>query len=346
MKKKMKVLVKESAGPGIAIRHANIPELGPHDVLVKNQAVSICGTDLHIYNWDRWAAARIKPPLIIGHEMSGIVVKKGPAVTSRDLGDYVSLECHYVCGQCYQCKTGKAHICSDYSILGVDFNGCFAEYVSVPENNLWENNRQVPPELACLLDPAGNAVMTATFFDITGKIVMITGCGSIGLIAVGVASVLGAKRVLALDINDYRLNLARRMGATVTINPDDRDPVQSLLAETGGEGVDVLLEMSGSEQRLRDGLRVVKNGGCIALLGIFEDRVTLDLTNEVIFKGVTLAGISGREIFGTWYKTSALLSSVLDISPIVTHHFKLEEYEEAFRVMNSGQCGKIVLFPW
>ncbi len=345
MKSMMKALVKEKSAPGVVIKNIDIPQPGPNDVLVKVLAASICGTDLHIYKWDQWAASRMKPPVVIGHEMSGIIVKVGSAVKNWHKGDYVSLECHKICEQCYQCRTGQAHICRDYTILGVDFDGCFAEYARVPEANLWRNDQGIPPEVACLQDPVGNAVMAAASTDITGKNLLITGCGAIGLFAVGVAKVLGAYKIIAVDINDYRLEIARQMGASHIINPLKHNIVEEVLMDTKGDGIDIVVEMSGNKQSLQDGLKTLKNGGRLALLGLPEEKICLDLTNEIIFKGVTLAGITGRKIFETWYKTSALLNGILDVSPVITHQFKLEQYEEAFTIMQSGQCGKIILYP-
>ena len=345
MKNMMKALVKDTAGPGVGIKYIDIPELGPHDVLVKVEAAAICGTDLHIYNWDKWAAERIKPPVVIGHEMSGYVARIGSAVKNWHEGDYVSLECHHTCGQCYQCRSGQGHICQDYSILGVDFNGCFAEYVRVPESNLWSNDEQIPPEFACLQDPIGNAVMAVSSADVAGKTVMVTGCGAIGLFVVGIAKVWGAAKVYAVDINDYRLNIAAKMGATDTFNSMKQNHVDEVMRKTKGCGVHVVIEACGSEQCLQESLLALKNGGQVVLLGIFNDRICLDLDKDVIFKGVTLTGVTGREMFKTWYKTAELLSNNLDISPIVTHRMKLEEFECAFKLMKSGQCGKIILYP-
>lgn len=345
MKGKMKALVKEEAGPGAVIRTVDIPEPGPHDVLVKVIAASVCGTDLHIFNWDQWAASRIKPPVIIGHEMAGEIVEIGSAVQNCRPGDYVSLECHQTCGKCFQCRTGRAHICQDYSILGIDFNGCFAEFVRVPETNIWKNSASIPPEIATLQDPMGNAVLTTLSGEITGKTVLITGCGPIGLLSTGIARASGAAKIYAVDINDYRLGIARRMGATATINPHRVKVADEVLAQTGGNGVDVVLEVSGSEQCLRDGLKLVKNGGRVALLGIYDRQVRLDLSGEIVFKGITLAGITGRKIFETWYLTSALLNGLVDITPVITHRMKLEDYAEAFALMNLRDCGKIILYP-
>lgn len=345
MQGKMKALLKEKAGPGAAVRLIDIPELGPHDVLVKVAATSICGTDLHIYKWDKWAASRIKLPVVLGHEMAGYIVKTGAEVINRCVGDYVSLECHITCGQCYQCRTGQGHICKDHSILGVDFDGCFAEYVRVPAANLWKIECQISPEVACLQDPLGNAVLATASADILGKNVLVTGCGAIGLFAVGVARVLGAAKIYAVDINDYRLRIAGKMGATMVINPLCQNLEEVVMQDTGGEGVDLLVEMSGSEQCLLSGLKLIKNGGHVSLLGIPESEICLDLATDVIFKGVTLAGITGREIFATWYKTSALLSGILDVHHVITHKMKLTEFEDAFMLLKSGECGKIILYP-
>ncbi len=346
MKSKMWALVKDQAGPGVTMRRVAVPDLGPHDVLVKVLAVSICGTDLHIYKWNKWAASRMKPPVVIGHEMAGNIAKVGSGVKTWFAGDYVSLECHKTCGVCYQCRTGRAHICREFSILGVDFDGCFAEYVRVPEGNLWKNAEHIPPEVACLQDPMGNAVLATGSGDVAGKNVLVTGCGPIGLFAVGVAKAMGAAGIYAVDINDYRLKIALQMGASTTINPLTQDLVKDVLLVTQGDGVDAVIEMSGSEQLLHEGLKTVINGGRVALLGIPEDKICLDLADEVIFKGITLEGITGREVFATWYKTSALLNSgVLDISPVITHKMQLDQFQDAFRTVQSGQCGKVILYP-
>jgi threonine 3-dehydrogenase len=341
----MKALVKTKPAPGAEIMELNIPEPGVQDVLIKVLATSICGTDLHIYQWDKWARSRVKAPLIIGHEMAGEIVDVGEGVTSYKAGDYVSVECHKTCGICYQCRTGQAHICSNYTILGVDFDGCFAEYVVAPQTNIWKNDLLLPPETACLQDPVGNAVLAVLGSNLTAKSVLITGCGAIGLIAVGLARVAGAVKIYASDINRYRLNLAEKMGATLTVNPLEEDISDRIFNDNDGCGVDFLIEMSGKESALKSGLKLLKNGGRAALLGLPEGEVSLDLVNDVIFKGISLVGITGREIFNTWYKTAALLKGVLDVNPIITHRMKIEEYEEAFAIMQRGDCGKIILYP-
>jgi len=342
---KMKAIVKTRNGPGAELLQVDVPQIGPRDVLVKVKVASICGTDLHIYNWDEWAAGRIKPPRIFGHEVAGEVVAVGSEVKSVREGEYVSAECHATCGTCYQCRTGQGHICQDYRILGVDFDGCFADYVRVPEPCVWKNDPELPPEFASIQDPFGNAVLTTLSGEIVGRTVLVIGCGAIGLFAVGIAKTSGSAYVIGMDINDYRLSLARTMGAKHIINPKETKPVDKVLEITKGEGVDVVLEMSGNAQAIHDGFRVLKNGGRMSLLGIPPKPVEIDLAKEIVFKGITVQGITGRELFGTWYKTAAFLNGNLDVAPVITHRFPMEEFAEGFAVMNTGNCGKVVLYP-
>ncbi len=346
MRGKMKAIVKDEAGTGLVLKEVRIPEIGPHDVLIETRAVSICGTDLHIYNWDQWSARRVKPPLIIGHEIAGKIVEVGGEVDGWKVGDYVSVECHKICGQCYQCRTGQAHLCRNYTILGVDFDGVFADYVRVPATNLWKNKETLPPEVASLQDPIGNAVLTTLSHEISTKTVVVMGCGAIGMFCVGIAAASGAEKIYAVDVNDYRLGIAKKMGASVTINALRTDVVEAIMEDTGGEGVDVLLEMSGSAEALKKGLKVVKNGGSVSLLSVYPEEVSLDLSNDVVFKGLTIKGITGRRMWDTWYKTAALLNSgSLDVSPVITHRLPMERFEEGFQAMNSGECGKVILYP-
>lgn len=346
MKGTMKALVKERPGPGAVLQMVDIPAIGPLEVLVKPRATSICGTDLHIYNWDNWAQHRIKPPVTFGHEVAGEIVEIGSDVKGWQLGDYVSVECHKVCGVCYHCRTGQAHICSNYEILGVDFNGVFAEYVKVPVTNLWRNDPNLSPEVASLQDPIGNAVLTTLSHDVTTKTVLVMGCGAIGIFCVGIASAAGAEQVIAVDVNDFRLNMAAQLGATSILNATKVNVVEEVRRLTGGEGIDIMLEMSGNEKAFHDALSTVKNGGRVSLLSVYPEKVTMDLAEEVVFKGITILGITGREIWNTWYKTAALLNSgKLDVAPIITHKFPLEQFEEGFRLMNSGQSGKVILYP-
>lgn len=346
MKGTMKALVKDKPGPGAVLKTVDIPQVGPQEVLVKPRATSICGTDLHIYNWDNWAQKRLKPPFIIGHEVAGDIVELGSEVRGWEIGDYVSVECHKVCGVCYHCRTGQAHICSNYTILGVDFNGVFAEYVSVPVTNLWRNKPSLTPEVASLQDPIGNAVLTTLSHDVTTKTVLVMGCGAIGIFCVGIASAAGAEQVIAIDVNDYRLNMAAKLGATSIINARQLNVIEEVRRLTDGEGVDIMLEMSGNEKAFHDALSTVKNGGRVSLLSVYPDKVTMDLAEEVVFKGLTILGITGREIWNTWYKTAGLLNSgKLDVNPVITHKFPLEEFEEGFRLMNAGLSGKVILYP-
>ncbi|HHW40059.1 MAG TPA: L-threonine 3-dehydrogenase [Syntrophomonadaceae bacterium] len=342
----MKAIVKNEAGAGAVLKEVKIPEIGPHDVLVEAEAVSICGTDLHIYNWDNWSANRIKPPLIIGHEIAGKIVEVGGEVEDWKVGDYVSVECHKICGQCYQCRTGQSHLCRNYSILGVDFDGVFADYVKVPATNLWRNKESLPPEVASLQDPIGNAVLTTLSHDISTKTVIVMGCGAIGMFCVGIATAAGAEKIYAVDVNDYRLSIAEKMGAAVVINALRTDVVDAIMEDTGGEGVDILLEMSGNAGALKNGLKLVKNGGSVSLLSVYPEEVCIDLSNDVVFKGLTIKGITGRRMWDTWYKTAALLNSgSLDVSPIITHKLPMERFEEGFQAMNAGECGKVILYP-
>lgn len=343
---KMKAIVKNETGTGAVLKEVKIPEIGPHDVLVETKAVSICGTDLHIYNWDQWSARRVKPPLIIGHEIAGKIVEVGGEVEGWKAGDYVSIECHKICGQCYQCRTGQAHLCRNYTILGVDFDGVFADYVKVPATNLWNNKETLPPEVASLQDPIGNAVLTTLSHEISTKTVVVMGCGAIGMFCVGIAAASGAEKIYAVDVNDYRLDIAKKMGASVTLNALRTDIVDAIMEDTSGDGVDVLLEMSGSAEALKKGLKVVKNGGSVSLLSVYPEEVCLDLSNDVVFKGLTIKGITGRRMWDTWYKTAALLNSgSLDVSPVITHRLPMERFEEGFQAMNAGECGKVILYP-
>lgn len=346
MNGKMKAIVKDKCGAGAVLKEVNIPQINPDDVLIEVQATSICGTDLHIYNWDNWAANRIDPPLVIGHEIAGKIVEVGGRVEGWDVGDYVSIECHKICGRCYQCRTGQAHLCHDYSILGVDFDGVFADYARVPATNLWRNKVTLPPEVASLQDPIGNAVLTTLSQDISTKTVAVMGCGSIGLFSVGIAAAAGAEKVYAIDVNDYRLGIAKKMGAYMTINSRDTDVIDVIMEDTYNEGVDVFLEMSGNETALVNGLKFIKNGGNVALLSVYPNKVSLDLSNDVVFQGLTIRGITGRRMWDTWYKTAALLNSgQLDVSHVITHKFPMERFEEGFMAMNSGESGKVILYP-
>lgn len=342
----MKAVVKTHAGPGFELCQVPIPEIGPKDILVRTRATSICGTDIHIYNWDPWAANRIKPPVILGHEFCGDVVAIGAQVTEVREGDFISAESHIVDHTCDLCRTGMAHICRNTQIIGVDRDGSFAEFVSLPAANAWHNPPNMPAEIAALEENFGNAVHTALECQVVARKVLVTGCGPVGVMTIAVAKAAGARSIYASDISDYRLGLAKKMGADVILNPRNENLVERVLDETHGEGVDVLLEMSGAPTAIRDGLQLLKAGGQAVLLGLPSKPFEFDLANLVIMKGVTVHGIAGRKLWETWYEIRGLLrSGAVNLEPVITHRFKLEEFEKAFQTMMSGESGKVVLFP-
>ncbi len=339
----MRALVKERPEPGAAIREVPVPRPRPGEVLVRVEAVSVCGTDVHIERWDRWAEANFHPPMVFGHEVAGRVVALGVGTSRVALGQRVAVETHIVDWTCYQCRTGRPHVCQNFRSLGVHVQGAFAEYVAIPETNAWPSDN-LPPDVAALQEPMGNAVFSVFAEEVTGQTVAVLGCGPIGLMAVAIAKRAGARRVFATDLRDERLDIARRMGADLCIRGDDDVPAR-LRAATAGDGVDVVLEMSGSEAALHQGLAAITNGGRVSLLGTHATPVTLDLSPEVIFKGIRIYGITGRRLFETWYRTRALLEEGLDLSPIITHHLPLARYAEAFDLVEAGHAGKVVLLP-
>ncbi len=341
----MKALLKAAPRPGAELVEVEVPEAGPGEVVCKVIRASICGTDYHIYTWDDWAASRIEVPRIFGHEFCGEVVKVGPGVQQVSLGDYVTAETHIVCGHCAQCRQGQAHVCQEVAVIGVDVDGCFAEYVKVPAQNLWHTDRALPPEVAAIQEPLGNAVHTVFAGDITGKTVAVIGCGPIGLFSIAICRIAGARTIFATDVNPYRLELARDLGADEVLNAAEIDVAAEILAETKGQGVDVMLEMSGNPDAIRAGFRVLRSGGRASLLGIPSRPVEIDLTNEIIFKGAVVQGIFGRRMYETWHLTSSLLASGLDVSPVITHVLPMDRYAEAMELMGSGNCGKVILKP-
>ncbi len=342
----MKAVVKSTAGPGFELKQVPIPQIGPHDILIRTRATSICGTDIHIYNWDVWAANRIKPPIIIGHEFCGDVVEIGELVADVKVGDFISAESHIVDHTCDLCRTGMAHICRNTQIIGVDRDGSFAEYVCIPAANAWHNPPTMPPEIAALEENFGNAVHTALETPVVARKVLVTGCGPVGVMTIAVVKAAGARSIYASDISAYRLALATKMGADLAINPTRENLRDIILAATNGEGVDVLLEMSGAPTAIRDGLQLLKSGGHAVLLGLPSKPFEFDLANLVIMKGITVHGIAGRKLWETWYEIRGLLrSGAVNLEPVVTHRFQLEEFEKAFQTMMSGDSGKVVLFP-
>jgi threonine 3-dehydrogenase len=338
----MKALVKSRAAPGIWLEEVPVPEIGPNDLLIRLRKTSICGTDIHIYNWDEWAQRTIAIPTVLGHEFMGEVSAVGSAVTGFRPGDRVSGEGHITCGHCRNCRAGKRHLCHNAEGIGVRRPGCFAEYLCLPAVNAFKLPDGVGDDVASVLDPLGNATHAALSFDLVGEDVLITGAGPIGVMAAAIARHVGARHVVVTDLNDYRLELARRMGATRVLNVR-AGSIEETMSELGmTEGFDVGLEMSGSPDALRALLRTMNHGGRVALLGIPPGDTAIDW-NQVIFKGLLLKGIYGREIFETWYKMAAMLQNGLDIGPVLTHRFPASEYERAFEVMRTGRSGKVIL---
>ncbi len=338
----MKALVKSHAEPGIWLEEVAEPDVGHNDVLIKIHRTAICGTDMHIFNWDAWARKTIPVPMAVGHEYSGEIVEIGSEVRGFEPGDRVSGEGHITCGHCRNCRAGRRHLCRNTRGVGVNRAGAFAEYLSIPASNVFKLPPAIDDEIAAILDPFGNATHTALAFNVVGEDVLITGAGPIGIMAVAIARHCGARHVVITDVNDYRLALAQRMGATRAVNVTHR-PLDEVMKELGmEEGFDVGFEMSGSPAALREMLRTMNHGGSLSLLGIPPEETAIDW-NQVIFKGLVIKGIYGREMFETWYKMSAMLQSGLDVRPIITHRLGIRDFREGFEIMNSGRSGKVVL---
>ena len=338
----MKALGKLHKKPGLWLYDAPMPEVGPNDILIKVRKTSLCGTDLHIYEWDEWAQKTIPVPMTTGHEFFGVVEKVGSNVKNFEKGDRVAGEGHVVCGICRNCRAGKFHLCPNTLGLGVNRTGCFAEYVAIPAFNAFKLPKEIPDNIAAILDPLGNAVHTALSFDLVGEDVLITGAGPIGLMAAAVARKVGARHIVITDLNDYRLEMARQMGVTRAINVKTGSIKQAMKELEMEEGFTVGLEMSGSPNGLKEMFDVMSCGGKIALLGILPPQTMIDGT-KLIFKSLFLKGIYGREMFETWYKVSALLQEGLDVSPVITHSFTPEEFEKGFEMMRHAACGKVIL---
>ncbi len=338
----MRALVKAKSERGIWMEDIPKPQIGHNDVLIKVNKTAICGTDIHIFQWDDWASKTIPVPMAVGHEFSGVIVECGIEVKGFEPGDRVSAEGHVTCGVCRNCRAGRRHLCRNAVGIGVNRQGAFAEYISVPAFNVFKLPDAITDDMAAILDPLGNATHTALSFDLVGEDVLITGAGPIGVMAVAIAKYAGARHVVITDVNDYRLGLAEKMGATRALNVT-RDSIDDTMKELGmTEGFDVGMEMSGNPQAFRDMLRTMHHGGRVAILGIPPDETAIDW-NEVIFKGLFLKGIYGREMFETWCKMSSMIQSGLNIQPIITHHFNVEEFQPAFELMESGQTGKVIL---
>lgn len=346
MSNTMLAVVKAEPKAGAEIRDVAVPQFGPTDVLVHVRVASVCGTDLHIYNWDSWAQRRIHPPLIPGHEFCGEVAAVGREVTSVKPGDFVSAEMHVACGKCFQCRTGEAHICQNVSIIGVDSDGAFAEYVRIPESNIWKIDPAIPPDYASVLDPLGNAVHAVLAGEIAARTVAITGCGPIGLFAIAVARALGASTVFAIEVNAHRRKIAQQMKADHVLDPATQDVKSIVFDQTGGVGADVVLEMAGHPDAIRTAFDIVRRGGRISLLGLTSKPVSLNFSEDIIFKGITIQGINGRRMYQTWYQMQALLKSgQLDLTPVITDRMPMRDFSRGMERLTTGEASKILLYP-
>lgn len=342
MTKLMRALVKRHRKPGLWMEELPLPEIGENDVLIRVKKTAICGTDLHIFNWDPWAQKTIPVPMVTGHEFVGTIEQVGASVTAYKVGERVSGEGHITCGHCRNCRAGQRHLCRNTIGVGVNRQGCFAEYLSLPASNAFKIADSIPDDIASMFDPYGNATHTALSFDLVGEDVLITGAGPIGIMAAAIAKHGGARNVVVTDVNEYRLSLAKELGATRAVNVA-KESLDDVMRELGMlEGFDVGLEMSGNARAFRSMLDAMNHGGRIALLGIFAEEVAIDWS-AVVFKGLFIKGIYGREMFETWYKMSAMLQSGLDIAKVITHRLPAERFEEGFKILNEGQSGKVIL---
>lgn len=337
----MKALLKKEPREGLWLEQVPVPEVGINDVLIKIRKTSICGTDVHIYNWDQWSQKTIKTPMVIGHEFVGTVEKTGSNVHDFQVDDLVSGEGHVVCGRCRNCLAGRRHLCKDPTGIGIDRDGAYAEYLAIPVTNVWYCDPTIPADVLCCFDPLGNAAHTALTYNLVGEDVLITGAGPIGCMAAGIAKQVGARYVVVTDINPFRLGLAKKMGATLTLDVRT-EKIEDAQKKLGmKEGFDVGMEMSGSPEALQNMLRNMAHGGKIALLGILPPTA-IDW-DFVVFNGLTIQGIYGRKMYETWYKVTMLIQSGLNIEPVITHRFHYTEYERAFEIIRSGKSGKVIL---
>jgi len=342
----MKALRKLRPARGLELASVSIPVLGPTEVLVRVRSASVCGTDLHIYGWDRWSQNRIQPPVTLGHEFCGTVERVGEEVSSVAPGEFVSAEMHVSCGHCRPCRAGQPHVCQNLRIIGIDQDGAFAEFVRIPAQNIWRLDSAIPENYATILDPLGNAVHTVLAGPIAGQTVLVTGCGPIGLMAIAVAKACGSSTIFATEVNEQRRAMAVKMGADVALDPASEDAVARIQSETDGAGADVLLEVSDNASAIQQGFRALRPGGRASLLGIPADPVTLDLVNDVIFKGATVHGIYGRRMFETWVQTTALIKAGrLHLDPLFGERRPLERFEEAFSLLQNDLAGKVLLYP-
>lgn len=342
MQTMMDALVKEAPGKGLTLKRVPVPQPGIGEVQIKIHKTAICGTDVHIYNWDSWSQQHIKPPMVIGHEYVGEITALGPGVSDYEIGDIVSGEGHIVCGHCRNCRAGNGQWCKFTRSVGVDRDGAFAEYLCIPETNVIRIPAGMSEDIVSFFDAYGNATHTATMFDVVGEDVLITGAGPIGMMAAGICRQNGARRIIVTDVNQYRLDIAKKMGAHAVVNLKQDKLEDTMRAQGMVEGFDVGLEMSGNGAALNQLLKSMRNGGKVALLGIAGPGTVIDW-NDVIFKGLTLQGIYGRKMYETWYKLMAMIEAGLDLTPIITHRFHYTEFEKGFEAMNSGHSGKVIL---
>ncbi|MCC8198566.1 MAG: L-threonine 3-dehydrogenase [Tannerellaceae bacterium] len=338
----MKALVKLRPEKGIWIQEVPVPEVGINDVLIRIRKTAICGTDLHIYKWDDWSQRTIKTPMIIGHEYVGEVVEIGKGVENVHLGDRVTGEGHIACGYCRNCRRGKKHVCANTIGVGVNRDGSFAEYVSIPGENVVKLDDRISDDMAAIMDPFGNATHTALSFPLIGEDVLITGAGLIGCMATAICQFAGARHIVVSDLSEYRLNIARQMGATLTVNPTQGESIQQAMKQLNMQGFDIGLEMSGSPKAFNEMVDNMYNGSKISLLGILPDHTNVDW-NKIIFKALTLKGIYGRQMWETWYQMKQMLITGINLEPIITHRFHIDDFQKGFDVMESGNCGKVIL---
>lgn len=342
----MLAVIKPQAAPGAEIREVPVPKFGDDEVLVKVKVAGICGTDVHIYDWNNWAAGRIKPPLVPGHEFCGEVAAVGKDVTTVKEGDFVSAEMHVACGKCYQCRIGEAHICRNVTIIGIDSNGAFAEFVVIPESNIWKIDPSIPAEYAAILDPLGNAVYTVLSGDIAGKSIAIVGCGPIGLFAIAVARACGASTVFAIEVNENRRELARKMKADFVLDPSKDKVIEFVKDKTNGIGVDVTAEMSGNAGGINLGFDILRMGGRASLLGTPKGDVSINLAKSIIFKGATVHGIHGRLMYKTWFQMTELLrAGRLELHPAITDKISMHDFSSGMERLKTGAASKVLVYP-
>ncbi len=343
----MRAIVKSVEGPGLALQQVPVPEPGPEEVLVRVKAAAVCGTDLHIAQWNAWArSAGIRLPLVLGHEFCGNVVRVGSRVRSLQAGDYVAGETHLPCGECYQCRNGLQHICGNLKLFGIHRDGCFAEYATIPERCAYRVPAAVPPRVAAMLEPLGTSLRAVLEMDVSGSTVAVLGCGPIGLFAIASAKIMGAARLVGVDVQDGRLALAERLGCDLALNPRHADVPRRILDATAGVGVDAFIDASGSEAAIEGAFRFLRKGGRCALIGLPAGPVRLDLGPDVIFKEARVVGIHGREMFRTWTRMEQLLASgLLNVEPVVTHEMPLSDYAKALALLEAGEAAKVILVP-